>query len=101
LATHQDFGDTGLANSCRGLLRRAGASVPRRRNETSVPPNLRALGVTGREVEVLTLIAAGLPNQAIAERLFLSPRTVETHVANLLLKTGAASRHELRRSLTR
>jgi DNA-binding NarL/FixJ family response regulator len=47
-------------------------------------------------MDVLALIADGLTNREIAERLFLSPRTVETHVANLLTKTGTASRAELR-----
>jgi DNA-binding NarL/FixJ family response regulator len=62
-----------------------------------VPAELRRRGVTGREAEVLVLVAAGLSNAEVAKRLYLSPRTVETHVANLLAKTGAASRTELRR----
>jgi DNA-binding NarL/FixJ family response regulator len=37
----------------------------------------------------------GATNAQIAERLFLSKRTVETHVSSLLLKTGAGSRDEL------
>jgi DNA-binding NarL/FixJ family response regulator len=52
--------------------------------------------VTTREMDVLALIADGLTNREIAERLFVSPRTVETHVANLLTKTSTASRAELR-----
>jgi DNA-binding NarL/FixJ family response regulator len=61
---------------------------------------LRAVGVTSREMDVLSLIAQGLTNPQIAERLFLSPRTVETHVAHLLAKTGAADRSGLTRHLT-
>ena len=57
-----------------------------------MPARLRALGVTSRELDVLRLVAAGLTNAAISEQLFLSPRTVETHVANLLAKSGAANR---------
>jgi DNA-binding NarL/FixJ family response regulator len=48
-------------------------------------------------MDVLALIADGSTNAEIADRLFLSSRTVETHVANLLLKTGAGGRQDLRR----
>ncbi|MHC5902936.1 helix-turn-helix transcriptional regulator [Streptomyces sp. S6] len=47
-----------------------------------------------RELEVLTLATLGRTNQAIAEALFLSPRTVHTHVEHVLRKTGTASRAE-------
>jgi DNA-binding NarL/FixJ family response regulator len=65
-----------------------------------VPPRLQAVGVTSREMDVLHLVALGLTNAEIAERLFLSRRTVETHVANLLAKTGAPSRAGLAPYLT-
>jgi DNA-binding NarL/FixJ family response regulator len=96
LAEHERTGDLRLARTCRDLLRRAGAPVPRGRGTTPVPPRLRAAGVTSREMDVAILVAEGLTNAQAAERLFLSIRTVETHVANLLAKTGAASRAELR-----
>jgi DNA-binding NarL/FixJ family response regulator len=60
-----------------------------------VPPELRALGITGRELEVLRLLAEGHSNQEIAAQLFLSPRTVERHVANMSTKTGAERRTQL------
>jgi DNA-binding CsgD family transcriptional regulator/tetratricopeptide (TPR) repeat protein len=89
-------GDDRLASRCRELLRRAGAPVPRPgRGDTPVPASLRASGVTSREVDVLRLVAEGLTNTAIAQKLVLSPRTVETHVANLVAKTGAANRAAL------
>ena len=82
-------GDDQVAAACRGLLRRAGAPVPRRRpGGGELPGQLRALGVTEREADVLRLLAQGLGNREIAERMFLSPRTVEKHVASLLAKTG-------------
>jgi len=48
--------------------------------------------VTDRELDVLRLVAGGSTNAEVAARLHLSVRTVETHVSNLLAKTGAADR---------
>jgi DNA-binding CsgD family transcriptional regulator len=96
LAEFDRAGDDRAARTCRDLLRAAGAAVPRRgRGDSRVPERLSALGVTSREMDVLTLVAQGLTNAQIAERLFLSTRTVDTHVANLLGKTGSASRVHL------
>jgi ATP/maltotriose-dependent transcriptional regulator MalT len=49
-------------------------------------------GLTSREIEILRLIAAGLNNQAIGERLFISEHTVHRHVANVLGKLDVSSR---------
>jgi DNA-binding NarL/FixJ family response regulator len=49
-------------------------------------------GLTAREVEVLRLVAAGKTNRAIADDLFLSKRTVDRHVSNILTKLGLSSR---------
>jgi DNA-binding NarL/FixJ family response regulator len=51
-------------------------------------------GLTAREVEILALVVEGLRNREIAQRLFLSPRTVEKHVSAILRKLGARSRGE-------
>lgn len=51
-------------------------------------------GVTAREVEVLRLIAEGLRNADIAERLFVSPKTVDHHVSAVLAKLDARTRAE-------
>jgi NarL family two-component system response regulator LiaR len=48
--------------------------------------------LTGREVEVLKLVAQGLPNKEIADRLVVSERTVRTHVGNILGKLHLANR---------
>jgi DNA-binding NarL/FixJ family response regulator len=96
LQVFEHTGEPQLARTCRDLLRRAGAPTRRGRGLAPVPAELRAAGVTSREMDVLGLLAQGLTNRQIAERLFLSRRTVDTHVASLLAKTGAASRAELR-----
>ena len=50
--------------------------------------------LTGREVEVLRLVAAGRSNREIAAALVISPKTASVHVSNILAKLGAASRTE-------
>jgi DNA-binding CsgD family transcriptional regulator/tetratricopeptide (TPR) repeat protein len=51
--------------------------------------------LTPREREVAGLVAEGLTNAAVAERLFISPRTAAVHVSNILAKLGMASRAEI------
>jgi DNA-binding CsgD family transcriptional regulator len=60
-------------------------------------PNLKvrdSLGVSEREFEVLTLLAAGRSNKEIAIELHVSPNTVKTHIANLFEKLEAKRRTE-------
>jgi DNA-binding CsgD family transcriptional regulator len=100
LAFFEDAGHERMASACRALMRRAGAPVPRKgRGDATVPPQLRARGVTSREMDVLKLIGEGLGNRDIAERLFLSARTIETHVASLSRRLDVGSRAELRRAV--
>jgi DNA-binding CsgD family transcriptional regulator/tetratricopeptide (TPR) repeat protein len=54
-------------------------------------------GLTARQVEVLSLLARGLTNAEIADRLVVSPRTAEHHVAAVLAKLGAATRRDAAR----
>jgi DNA-binding CsgD family transcriptional regulator len=53
------------------------------------------MGVTPREAEVLALLAEGRSTREIAARLYLSPKTVERHIANLAGKVGVGGRAEL------
>jgi DNA-binding NarL/FixJ family response regulator len=59
------------------------------------PPQQATHGLTPREVEVLTEIAAGLSNAEIAERLRVSSTTVKAHVKHVLAKTGMRDRAQL------
>ena len=50
------------------------------------------LGLTTREVEVLTLVTAGRTNRQIGDELFVSAKTASVHVSNILRKLGVNSR---------
>jgi DNA-binding CsgD family transcriptional regulator len=85
-----------LASACRVVLRQSGERVPRTgRGKAQVPVQMRRLGVTSREMDVFLLLAQGLSNTDIAAKLFISPKTVETHIASLVSKTGQAGRRDL------
>jgi len=62
--------------------------APDQAGRTEPPP----AGLTSREAEVLTLLASGLSNAEIAQRLFLSNHTVKTHINRIFAKTGARDR---------
>jgi DNA-binding CsgD family transcriptional regulator/tetratricopeptide (TPR) repeat protein len=93
LEIYDGLGAARPAARVRSELRRRGtASVPRGpRRETRASP----LGLTPRQREVLDLVSAGATNAEIAERLVLSTRTVDHHVAAVLGKLGVASRREV------
>ena len=57
-----------------------------------LPPAWVELGITRREADVLLLVVEGCANREIAERLYLSVRTVEKHVESLLRKTASKNR---------
>ncbi len=64
------------------------ATTPEQPPIASGPP----AGLTPREVEVLKLVATGMTNAQVAERLFLSPRTVQRHLNSIYHKIGVGSR---------
>ncbi|MFI8458189.1 AAA family ATPase [Kitasatospora sp. NPDC085464] len=91
-----EAGVRSVAGACRSLIRQAGVSVAQRRSGRElIPEALRASGVTPREYDVFALLVERLGNQDVAQRLSISPRTVEKHIASLLQKTGSADRAEL------
>jgi HD-GYP domain-containing protein (c-di-GMP phosphodiesterase class II)/DNA-binding CsgD family transcriptional regulator len=69
----------------RAVIEAAGQPVPRVRTPWPV-------GLSDREVEVLRLVAHGLSNRAIADRLVISPRTAEHHVQHIYAKIGGSTR---------
>ena len=66
------------------VLEAAGHRLPRRREALA--------GLTAREVEVLVLLARGLSNKQIAERLVITPKTAGNHVEHIYAKIDASSR---------
>jgi NarL family two-component system response regulator LiaR len=68
------------------------AEVPALEPSAPKTAHQQTLGVTARELEILTLIARGLSNREIATQLFVSENTVKTHCARVFDKLGAARR---------
>jgi DNA-binding CsgD family transcriptional regulator len=96
VATFDAYELNAQADACRALLRQAGVPVPRRTtDQAGVPDQLKTMGVTARELDVLRLVAEGLTSREVGERLYLSPRTVEKHVERLMVKTGSVNRAAL------
>jgi DNA-binding NarL/FixJ family response regulator len=85
------LGAVPAADWARRRLREMGAPVPPRpRAATRANPG----GLTARQLAVLELLREGLTNAEIAERLVLSVRTVDHHVAAILGKLGVRSRRD-------
>jgi predicted ATPase/DNA-binding CsgD family transcriptional regulator len=59
---------------------------------TAMTPSTYPAGLTAREVEVLRLLAGGLTNQQVADKLVLSPRTVHAHISSIYSKLAVTSR---------
>ncbi len=76
-----------------GVTRRLISEFATRSAQRPVSPKLDEL--TEREREIMALVAAGLTNEEIADRLFLSPATAKTHVSRAMLKLHARDRAQL------
>jgi DNA-binding NarL/FixJ family response regulator len=88
------LGAAPLARRVARQLRAQGLRVPRGPREST---RANEAGLTSRQLEVLSLLGEGLTNAEIADRLVVSPRTAEHHVAAVLQKLGAPSRREAAR----
>ena len=93
----RELGDAGSAElefeAARGTFERLGAAPDLERLARLMRISTLG-GLSPRESEVLTLVAAGKTNRAIATELFISEKTVARHVSNILTKLGLSSRSE-------
>ncbi|MFF0387495.1 LuxR C-terminal-related transcriptional regulator [Kitasatospora sp. NPDC004615] len=89
LDTAEALGSRPLADTIRHELRATGVATA-----TDTGPALGQL--TAQQQQIVRMAAQGLSNREIGERLFLSPRTVGTHLYNVYPKLGVSSRHQLR-----
>ena len=86
----EDLGATATAGRVRAELAAEGVRLPRGPGQVT---RAHPAGLTARQAEVLELLAQGCSNADVAERLFVSLRTVENHVAAILMKLDAPTRH--------
>jgi DNA-binding CsgD family transcriptional regulator len=105
-ATASRIGAIPLAGEAAALARRARLSLddppgddPGQADHASATPpdeadELARFGLTGREREVLMLLAIGRSNSQIGQELFISPKTASVHVSNILAKLGVTGRIE-------
>jgi DNA-binding CsgD family transcriptional regulator len=90
--TLQQLGATPLLTHVVGLARREHLPLPPGVGRPT--PTHRPFGLTGRELEVLGLLAAGRSNASIAQQLVISAKTAAVHVSHILTKMGVSSRTE-------
>jgi DNA-binding CsgD family transcriptional regulator len=91
LEIFETLGATVVAAKLRKALREDGVAVPRGKGRDT---RKHAAGLTARQAEVLALLDEDLTNIEIADRLFVSPRTVENHVSAVLMKLDSSTREQ-------
>ncbi|HEX6575862.1 MAG TPA: LuxR C-terminal-related transcriptional regulator, partial [Gemmatimonadaceae bacterium] len=99
LDAFERLGAEPAAKHARRRLRELGVKgIPRGPHEST---RANAAGLTRREIEIALLLGDGLRNNEIAEKLFLSPKTVDHHVSSVLSKLGVKSRAQVRGEIER
>jgi DNA-binding CsgD family transcriptional regulator/tetratricopeptide (TPR) repeat protein len=94
LAELERLGAEPASKRARRHLRELGVrGIPRGPHEST---RANAAGLTRREIEIARLISEGLRNNEMAERLFVSPKTVDHHVSSVLSKLGVKARAQVR-----
>lgn len=91
LGVFQALGARLTARRLRRALHERGVRVPRRRTATT---RSHPAGLTSRQAEVLDLVAQGLTSHQIGDHLFISSRTVDNHIAAIVLKLDARDRQD-------
>jgi DNA-binding CsgD family transcriptional regulator/tetratricopeptide (TPR) repeat protein len=90
------LGATAVADRQRSLMRQQGLSAVPQRPRTSTLTN--PTGLTNRQLDVAKLVAQGLTNAEIAQRLYISPKTADHHVSAVLTKLGVSNRRQVVRA---
>lgn len=91
LETAEQLGAAALIDAIRGELRASGVAMA-----PDAEPVAALSGLTAQQRQIVQLAAGGLSNREIGEQLYLSPRTVGSHLYNVYPKLGISSRHQLR-----
>jgi DNA-binding CsgD family transcriptional regulator len=99
LAIHESCGATRYAQEATRELRRLGRRIGRGGRRGVGTVGIEAL--SGRQLEIAVLVAEGLTNREIGDRLFLSEKTVETHLSHVFRKLGVSSRAAVAREVGR
>lgn len=97
--TARNLGARSLSGIIAAILEDAGEPVEEPRNADAATRQNRS-GLTRRQLEIARLIAEGLTNKEIADRLFVSPRTVDMHVSHLLDRLDCRTRSEAVRKVS-
>src|SRR6201996_2522321 len=95
LASYRDMG--AITDRDRALARARALGIRRSSREAHREVRSGWEALTATEIRIATLVREGLTNREIGTRLFVSPRTVQTHVSHILQKTGLRSRVDIAR----